>query len=345
MLAAVEVGSLVGAGFASGREVWEYFARFGPEGEAGVVLFAVLIALTGGLILETARTHASRSYRDLTASLAGPALGRLLDVPVAISLYLGLAVTLAGAGELGMNLGLPTPAFGVGGAALVTVFIVSRQRGLETVSVVLVPLLVLLMLGVTGLHLVPAISLGTVARLWTGGAASGAAKYFLYNALLCLVLFASLGARVPDRRGAWLGAIAGAAILGALAIAVVHAEIRYGAMVGTNPLPLLILARARHTLLGHGYALALAAALVTTSVGSAFGLWARFAQTGLLGQHGGAVACLAATPLALVGFVPLVRYGYQIVALCGALYLGVLGVGAILALGTRKPACNRKPGA
>lgn len=347
VLAAVEVGSLVGAGFASGREVWEFFARYGPEGQVGVILFVALIAFAGGLILEVARSHESHSYRDLTTALTGPVLSRWLDIPVAISLYLGLSATLAGAGELGVNLGLPSPMIGVAGAALLTGGIVARQNGMEAASMVLVPLLVMLILATTGLHVLPTLKAtnGTFARMWTGGAAQGAAKYFLYNALLCLVLFASLGARVQSRMGAWLGALAGAAVLGALALAVVHAEVRTSAAVSGAALPLLVLARGRHSLLGHGYALALAAALLTTSVGNAFGLSARLQAGGWRADRSGLWVSLLAVPLALVGFVPLVRYGYQVVALCGALYLGVLGCGAVFTLWTGKPAGNRKTSA
>ncbi len=330
VLAAIEVGSLVGAGFASGREIWEFFARFGPEGQIGVLLFTVCLALAGGLILDVAQARKSESYRDLTTALAGPRLGWLLDLPVALSLYLGLAVTLAGAGELGLNLGLASPTVGIGLAALLTSAVLSRQNGLEAASVVLVPILVVFILAATGVPTRPLPHAVTASRLFAGGAISGAAQYFLYNALLGLVIFASLGRRASGRRAAWLGAMAGAAVLGALALAVVRAEVCLGDRLSRDALPLLTLAQARHSLLGHGYALALAAALLTTSVGNAFGLAARLERTGMAAGHAGVLISLAAVPVALVGFMPLVRYGYQIVALCGALYLGILGMGAVV---------------
>lgn len=329
-LGAIEVGSLVGAGFASGREVWEFFARFGVSGQAGVVLFALLIALTGGLLLDASRRNGTRSYRDLAAAMAGSSVARWIDLPIALSLFVGLAVTLAGAGELGRELGFSSTAAGTLGTAALTALVVSRRGGLEAASLSLVPLLIVLMLVASGadLRLEPAAWDRRV--VWTGGVVHAALLYFLYNGLLCLVVFASLGRKVRNRRQGWWGALSGAAVLGMLALAVCNAETNHGAMLAHQPLPLLDLARGRAAWLGHVYILALAAALLTTAVGNAYGLVARLEEAGFKRGRSTWWVSLGAVPVALIGFVALVRYGYGIVAACGAMTLGTLGAAALL---------------
>ena len=36
------VGAIMGAGFASGREIWQFFGVFGKQGRIGILLIAVL---------------------------------------------------------------------------------------------------------------------------------------------------------------------------------------------------------------------------------------------------------------------------------------------------------------
>jgi len=334
-LGAIEVGSLVGAGFASGREVWEFFSRFGVSGQAGVVLFSLLTGLTGGLLVEASRRNRTRSYRDLAAALAGPAVARWIDVPIALSLFVGLAVTLAGAGELGLELGLSSTAFGTLGTAVVTAWVVSRRGGLEATSLALVPLLILLVLAASGADLRLKPGAWTWHVVWTGGVLHAGLLYFLYNGLLCLVVFASLGHRVGSGTHGWWGALSGAMMLGILALTVCNAETGHGAGLAQRALPLLDLARLRDVRLGHVYVLALAAALFTTAIGNAYGLVARLEEAGLPRDRSAWLVSFGAVPVALIGFVVLVRYGYGMVAGCGAVTLGTLGAGAVLAQGPR----------
>ena len=41
-VAGLYVGAIIGAGFASGREIWQFFGLFGEKGIYGVVIFAIL---------------------------------------------------------------------------------------------------------------------------------------------------------------------------------------------------------------------------------------------------------------------------------------------------------------
>jgi uncharacterized membrane protein YkvI len=328
-LACVEIGALVGGGFASGREVHEFFAQHGPGGRVGIVLFALLIAVLGGVFLEAARRGGTHSYRELTVRLAGRRVADLADPLVALALFLGLAVTIAGSGALVSSLGLGSRLVGIGAASIVAGLIAWRgPRGVIAANVAIVPalgILVVVVAGLPALHGGPAWHLGLAAL--TGAAGRASVLYFLYNGLLAVVLFASLGGQARDGADGWLAALLAAVVLGLLALAIYDALWRHPG-VATAEIPLLALAARGGAVLRSAYVLALAGALLTTAVGNAFGLFAR-----LGGRHGDGrvlVAIVAAgAALALVGFAPLVRYGYRLVAVAGAAYLAALGVASL----------------
>lgn len=332
-LASVEVGALVGGGFASGREVHEFFAGHGHGGRAGVVLFALLIAVLGGLFLEVARRGGTRSYRELTARLAGRRVADLADPLVALALFLGLAVTIAGSGALFASLGWGSRLVGVGAASLLTALVVWRgSRGVIAANAAIVPALAALVLVVAGLpRLGDAAAWHLGVRALTGAAGRASVTYFLYNGLLAVVLFASLGGEARRPADGWLAASLAATVLGLLALAI-HSALVAHPDVAAAEIPLLSLAARGGGLLRLAYALALAGALLTTAVGNAFGLFAR------LGGPRVDIRVLVpivvgGAALALVGFAPLVRYGYRLVAIAGAAYLATLAVATIGRLG------------
>lgn len=332
-LASVEIGALVGAGFASGREVHEFFVRHGAGGRVGIALFALLLALLGGLLLEAARRGGTRSYRELTLRLAGGRAADLADPLVAFALFLGLGVTTAGAGALFASVGWGNRIVGVGLSALLTAIVTWRgARGVVAANAAIVPVLILLLLVVAGRPgLGGAAGWHLGAHALAGPAGRASALYFLYNGLLAVVLFASLGGRARPSLDGWLAAALAALVLGLMAMAVYEALVRHPD-VSQAELPLLVLASRRGPVLGSAYALALAGALLTTAVGNAFGLVARIGG----GRPDGRVVVAivgAGAALALVGFTPLVRYGYRLVAVVGAAYLAALVLGALARLG------------
>ena len=49
------VGAIMGAGFASGREIWQFFGVFGNKGKVGVLLVGLLFIILGTMTAYIAR--------------------------------------------------------------------------------------------------------------------------------------------------------------------------------------------------------------------------------------------------------------------------------------------------
>ena len=54
-VAALYVGTLMGAGFASGREGWQFFGVFGSKGYAGLAISGFLFVVVGMMVSYIAR--------------------------------------------------------------------------------------------------------------------------------------------------------------------------------------------------------------------------------------------------------------------------------------------------
>lgn len=49
-VAVMYIGAIMGAGFASGRETWQFFGVFGGYGRAGILIFAAIFMAVGFMV-------------------------------------------------------------------------------------------------------------------------------------------------------------------------------------------------------------------------------------------------------------------------------------------------------
>lgn len=115
------VGILVGAGFATGAEVIQYFISFGAVGLLGAALAGVVMAVAGAIVVQLGSHFLADDHKVVFRSVAHPVVARFLDVSVTVTLFAMGFVMLAGAGStLHQQLGWPTWV----GAALMTVLVI-----------------------------------------------------------------------------------------------------------------------------------------------------------------------------------------------------------------------------
>ena len=107
-IAAVYVGTVVGAGFATGREIVEFFSRFGFIGLVGMLMAGYMLIFLGTKIMVISAKIKAKSYEEFNEFLFGKSIGKFINI-ITLFMLLGVsAVMLAGAGavfeeQLGLN--------------------------------------------------------------------------------------------------------------------------------------------------------------------------------------------------------------------------------------------------
>lgn len=110
------VGLLVGAGFATGREMMQYFVSFGTIGFANIAIAGVIIIITGAVIMQIGSYFLADEHGHVFKNVAHPKVSWLLDASVSITMAVMGVIMLAGAGStLEQSFGLPSA---IGSAAL-----------------------------------------------------------------------------------------------------------------------------------------------------------------------------------------------------------------------------------
>lgn len=344
-VAATYIGTVVGAGFASGQEILRFFTAYDGWGTLGLLGVTALLAAFGVAVMRLGAATGAESHRELVRAVGGRWLGTLADWVITGFLFAGTAVMIAGSSAIFREqLGLPGWPGGLVMAAAATVTVLFRLRGVTAVTSLVAPVLVAGALGVSagvlwreGWPATPPGGTGVAgaAPFWP----LAALLYTSFNLVLALPVLAPLGAEV--RRPATLnaGGLLGGAGLGLAALAL-HLAVWAGLPATARfEVPMLVLARRFGPLLGMIYAAILWLEVYTTAVTSLYGVAARLRSPQKAG-YGTVVVVLGAVAFAasFVGFANLVTRVYPLVGYLGLLVMAAVAWRAVpLLLAGRRP--------
>lgn len=133
------IGTAIGAGYASGRELWQFF---GYESGLAIALFALLFTFCCAVIMNQSRNMKTTDYQPLLNKIIGRRLAKVYDL--LIFLYLGTItiVMIAGSGATGQAFNIPYW-WGVGFLAVVLVLLFAKGiNGIVALNSLLLPLLI-----------------------------------------------------------------------------------------------------------------------------------------------------------------------------------------------------------
>lgn len=93
------IALIVGAGFASGQEMLQFFVSFGRWGLVGAVIAGILMALTGMICLQLGSYFQAVEHRMVLERVTFPWMSKILDFFISLTLLCTGIVMFAGAGS------------------------------------------------------------------------------------------------------------------------------------------------------------------------------------------------------------------------------------------------------
>ncbi|QYR23531.1 hypothetical protein KZ483_11795 [Paenibacillus sp. sptzw28] len=209
------MGTVVGAGFATGQEILQFFTRFGYWGALTIVLSTVLFVWLGAKMMLIASDISAKSYEDVNKALFGERFGRWVSHFMIIVLFGVNAVMLAGAGSIfneNWNISYQSGLL----ITLVGCFFLVRKgmSAILTINSIVVPVMLLF----TVIIIMDTINTPGSNRwmLLTSEYSPFAAwaspfLYAAFNLSMSQAVLVPLGAEIRDRKiivaGAWVGGI------------------------------------------------------------------------------------------------------------------------------------------
>lgn len=142
--ASVYTGIILGAGFASGQELIQFFVRFGNSGVAGLIFSGLILSISGWAVMDICVRLKIKSYDEFIKAVLGKKLGFFMDTAVIIFIAILFCTMLAGVGALGKEaFNLPFTTGVLIFAALCFITFLFDLNGIVKINVILAPLLVI----------------------------------------------------------------------------------------------------------------------------------------------------------------------------------------------------------
>jgi uncharacterized membrane protein YkvI len=349
-VAAVYIGTVVGAGFASGQEVLQFFGFFGAYGIPAIMLVTLLFGFFGLIILRLGNSLQAQSYREVINHAGGRWLGSVIDAVITFFLFGALTAMAAGAGAIFTEQFGLSHLFGsliITGITIFTVLL--GVHGVINSISYIVPVLLVSVLGISIISLVNTpLDFGAV-RQWAQPSRApvpfwplSAVNYVSYNMVLSVAILAPLGRLAQNPQTLNKGAFYGGIGLGVSALAIQLALLTNIPAISGYEVPMIYIASQISPVFQFGYSIVLLLEVYTTAVGSLYGFIIRFTQQESARFKwlviGTGVVAFAASQL---GFSNLVRILYPAVGYAGLLMLGGLLYGFLKEPPVMQPAFKR----
>ena len=329
-IAATYIGTVVGAGFATGQEILQFFAGFGITGLWGIALTTFLFILFGFIIMELGQKLYAQSHLEIIKASGGKILGFVMDAIITFFLFGSLTAMAAGTGALfSQQFGIP----GLWGSLLMAVLagatVLTGIGGVINAISVIVPFLLVSVVGISVFSIVKAPpDMAVIAGSGENGLIHNwflaGILYVSYNTVMSISVLGPLGAHSKDKRAILAGAVLGGSGLGLGAVMIFFALCGNLSQVRHLEVPMSYIAGNISPVVQIIYTVVLIAEVYTTAVGALYGFAARVADMEKNPGRGRTVVvgtAAAAFFASMLGFSNLVKYLYPLVGYGGIVLL------------------------
>ena len=321
-IAVVYIGTIIGAGFASGREVLQYFNFPSTSSFMGVLLSSALFILVAFLICEKAVVESINDYPTYLRSVCGRATP-FVNAFMLLYMFCGLFIMFAGCGELIYETSLFSKLDGIILLAVICfVTLCFDIKGIVVINYFLVPFMIFGIVYVTTISSVFAFADAFASScVLTQQMALSAICYTAYNTVTAGAVLVPLtsGKSLKTIR---IASFIGGFVIGILIFLVWLAQSINFDLIYRSSLPMTDLAAFCSRNCKRVYFCVLFCAVVTTAASLSFGLVSgiskhiKINKTLLSG-----IICISAIPFSLYGFSNAVKNVYSVFGYIGMLWI------------------------
>ncbi|WP_252223422.1 MULTISPECIES: transporter [unclassified Clostridium] len=225
-VAVVFIGTIVGAGLASGKEITEFFTSFGLKSFFGIIVCGIFYIVIGCIIAKISIHYELNSYSDLINVISPNYLGKFTGFITTLYLISSASIILAGSGALiNQFFGIPKLVGSIIMICIAIFFLLRDTDGLIAVNSFIVPSLICTITLITILYFVfsrDAVSLESMRQFKPvkSGLAISTILYAGYNTLCCTGVLVPLSNQMKKPKTMFIGITLGAIGLTLLCLAI-----------------------------------------------------------------------------------------------------------------------------
>lgn len=338
LIASAFIGVIVGAGFASGQEVLQYFTSFGIMGTFGAIIATALFAYIGMMLVWLGSKFNTDSHKEVIHKVTGKTtfgvvIGWIIDLVIIFTLFGVGVVMIAGAGSnLNQQFGIPS----IIGTVLMTILILLagmlKVEGVVKIIGNITPFLIvfIVIISIYSFFTVdtPFAELNRLSDDYTSSLPNwfiAGINYVSFNTAVGASMAIVMGGAEEDSKVAGLGGLIGGLLLGLMIVLSHLAIFSKINIVGDLDMPMLGIVNEISPILGVIMAIVIFGMIFNTGLGMFYAFATRFTFAGTMKfKIFYTVAVLIGLLLSFVGFTDLVAIFYPLIGYLGLVLILVL---------------------
>ncbi|WEG15062.1 hypothetical protein PU629_00075 [Pullulanibacillus sp. KACC 23026] len=323
------LGTMIGAGYASGRELWQFF---GDESALAIILFSILFTLSLFVVMSISRNMRTQHYTPVLIKLLGEKMAILYDGLIFFYLFSTTVIMIAGGGAALEVLNIPY----WGGIIFISLCLIglfiAGNKGLVTMNTIVIPLLIVCLLG-----LLIKFTNGADHALqihWDKQSNWHAAFTFTsLNVVSLVAVLGGVGGEIKSKGEIWIASIGSGLILGAISFIYNQSLLHVASEMPLYEIPLFALLKDFPYVMTITMSGLLWFAIFTTAASGMFGLTTR-----LRSRFNGPlwlltlILTLCMVPLTTLGFSTLIAVLYPIYGILNLYFLACILIYPIMSL-------------
>lgn len=276
-VAVMYIGVIMGAGFASGRETWQFFGVFGKAGIHGVLLATAGFVVFGHMISYIAISKDTQELGKVVSPFNSNVVDDIIGWVIAIMYYsMIIAMSAAGGSLLEYQFGVNKI---VGGTIIVVLTVITAAGDFQRISGVfrmLIPItFTVVMISIVMVLMKGQDQSGPVSGYQPGAMTPtpwiAALVFVSYDCLGMITMAAATAIRAKNRRTAFAGSLLGTLLLGILTLSLLLVILTDMNLASRLDLPMLGYAMKVSPVLNVVYAVVLYVAVYSTAASTFYG--------------------------------------------------------------------------
>ncbi len=303
------IGTTIGAGYASGREIWQFF---GHESGLAIILFTLLFVTSCHVVLSISFRHQTDDYAEVLLELMGPRFSKGYDVIIVFYLFTTTGIMIAGGGAALEFFHVPFSAGVIFMCVLLLIVAVRGVKGLTGVNSFLMPVLII------------SLAVTLLSFFWFNADIEGidwktqhnwpaAFTFTSLNLLPLVAVLSATGKQIRNYGEIWIASVGSGVTLGGISFLYNESLIAAAEDIMLYEIPLFALLKSYPDYMTAFMAVLLWTAIFTTAASGLFGLSSRLHSIIPLPLWALALVLLCLMiPVTRIGFSSLIAFLYPL---------------------------------
>lgn len=323
-IVAVIIGTIIGAGFASGKEIYIFFAQYGKNGFIGAIISSILITIIIYCTILIVKKYKIENNNEFIEEISNNKITEILKNIINIFLVISFWIMCTGfCTFFKQEMGVPIIVTSIISAIITYMLLLKRGKGVIKLNLIVVPVMIAIIL-IVSIRNYPITNLiennfETSAKSLTR-AIIDAILYTSYNSITLIPIIVSINSKVENRKTNIYVSIISGVIICILILSIYQMLVLCPINMENIELPILEILNECKPIEKYIYCIAIVTAILTSAISAGYGILENIANQDQYKKIA-LIICLLEIPIAYIGFGKLVSILYPVFGVIGILQI------------------------